>query len=87
MILAERPVLRIRGLVKYYRHGFLGRRAGLPAIDDVDLRVVHRIADEVIVLKDGQVVDRFAGSTIGDARHPVTTRLLKATVRIGGGPL
>jgi ABC-type dipeptide/oligopeptide/nickel transport system ATPase component len=52
-----------------------------------DLRVVHRVADEVIVLKDGQVVDRFAGSSLGDARHPVTTRLLRATVRIGGGPL
>jgi peptide/nickel transport system ATP-binding protein len=52
-----------------------------------DLRVVHRVADEVIVLKDGQVVDRFAGSSLGEARHPVTTRLLKATVRISGGPL
>ena len=36
---ADSPALRIRGLVKYYRHGLLGRRAGLPAIDDVDLRV------------------------------------------------
>ena len=33
------PALRIRGLVKYYRQGLLGRRAGLPAIDGVDLRV------------------------------------------------
>jgi oligopeptide transport system ATP-binding protein len=35
----DSPALRIRGLVKYYRHGLLGRRAGLPAIDGVDLRV------------------------------------------------
>jgi ABC-type glutathione transport system ATPase component len=37
--LAEAPALRIRGLVKYYRHGLLGRRAKLGAIDGVDLRV------------------------------------------------
>jgi ABC-type glutathione transport system ATPase component len=35
----DSPALSIRGLVKYYRHGLLGRRASLPAIDDVDLRV------------------------------------------------
>jgi hypothetical protein len=39
VIVSDSPVLRIRGLVKYYRHGLLGRRTTLPAIDDVDLRV------------------------------------------------
>jgi ABC-type dipeptide/oligopeptide/nickel transport system ATPase component len=52
-----------------------------------DLRVVHRLADEVIVLNDGHVVDRFASSSLQGARHEVTTRLLRATVRISGGML
>ena len=44
-----------------------------------DLKVVRALSDEVIVMKDGQVVERGTGDQIFDApAHPYTRALIKA---------
>lgn len=44
-----------------------------------DLKVVRALSDEVIVMKDGQVVERGSGDQIFDApEHPYTRALIKA---------
>ena len=44
-----------------------------------DLKVVRALSDEVIVMKDGQVIERGSGDQIFDApEHPYTRALIKA---------
>jgi peptide/nickel transport system ATP-binding protein len=52
-----------------------------------DLRLVPRIADEVLVMHDGQIVDRVAADDLQSAASPHTRRLLEATARVAGGHL
>ncbi|MFM8681148.1 MAG: microcin ABC transporter ATP-binding protein, partial [Alphaproteobacteria bacterium] len=54
-----------------------------------DLKVVRALADEVMVLKDGRVVERGPSSAVFDApREPYTRALMAAAfdlAAVGGG--
>ncbi|ALG09919.1 ATP-binding cassette domain-containing protein [Kibdelosporangium phytohabitans] len=48
-----------------------------------DIGVVNQLCDQLIVLKDGEVVERGATSTVlSDPRHPYTQALLRAVPRL-----
>ncbi|TDD93930.1 ABC transporter ATP-binding protein [Actinomadura rubrisoli] len=44
-----------------------------------DLRVARRVADRIIVLHDGRIVEDLPAPGLDTARHPESRRLLKAT--------
>jgi microcin C transport system ATP-binding protein len=48
-----------------------------------DLRVVRALSDEVIVMRDGQVVEQgAAGEVFDQPRHPYTQALMAAALNI-----
>jgi peptide/nickel transport system ATP-binding protein len=50
-----------------------------------NLAVVEQFADQVMVLKDGRIVDRFAIADFADdSRHPVTRELVDAVLPLRG---
>ncbi len=49
-----------------------------------DLRVVPRVADEVLVMHAGSIVDRLPANALDRARSPWSRRLVEATARIAG---
>ncbi|PZE35085.1 ABC transporter ATP-binding protein [Curtobacterium sp. MCPF17_031] len=52
-----------------------------------DLRAVRRLADEVLVVHEGTVVERGpAEAVFGRPEHPVTQRLVRAAGRLAAGP-
>ena len=52
-----------------------------------DLRAVRRLADEVLVVHEGAVVEHGpAEAVFGRPEHPVTQRLVRAAERLAAGP-
>jgi peptide/nickel transport system ATP-binding protein len=52
-----------------------------------DLRAVRRLADEVLVVHEGAVVEHGAAEAVfGRPGHPVTARLVRAAERLAAGP-
>jgi peptide/nickel transport system ATP-binding protein len=52
-----------------------------------DLRAVRRMADDVLVVHDGRVVEHGPAAAVFERpTHPVTTRLLLAAERLAAGP-
>ena len=52
-----------------------------------DLRAVRRMADDVLVVHDGRVVEQGSAATVfGRPAHAVTARLLDAAGRLAAGP-
>lgn len=52
-----------------------------------DLRAVRRLADEVLVVHEGSVVEHgTAEAVFGHPEHPVTQRLVRAAERLAAGP-
>ncbi len=52
-----------------------------------DLRAVRRMADDVLVVHEGRVVEHGSAATVFDRpTHAVTARLLRAAERLAAGP-
>lgn len=52
-----------------------------------DLRLVPRLADTLLVMHEGRIVDRQDAEQLHDSPSPHTQRLLQATARVAGGVL
>ncbi|GAA0224367.1 ABC transporter ATP-binding protein [Actinomadura nitritigenes] len=71
-VLTEERVLRLLGRLR--------RDHGITiALVTHDLRVARRVADRVVVLHAGRIVDDLPAHALDDATHPETRRLLDAT--------
>ena len=52
-----------------------------------DLRAVRRVADDVLVVHEGRVVEQGPAAEVFDRpAHAVTARLLRAAERLAAGP-
>ena len=58
------------------------RRMGIVLISH-DLDLVASFCDRVLVMKDGEIVERLPASRLAGARHPYTHQLLDARLRLG----
>ncbi|MGI5325454.1 ABC transporter ATP-binding protein [Actinomadura nitritigenes] len=71
-VLAEERVLRLLARLR--------RDHGITiALVTHDLRVARRLADRIVVLHAGRIVEDLPAHALDDARHPETRRLLDAT--------
>lgn len=76
---AQRQVLRVLGRLREEGVGVL--------LITHDLRIVPRLADRVVVIDQGAVVEQLAAGALWSAQHAVTRRLLEATAAVAGGAL
>jgi peptide/nickel transport system ATP-binding protein len=87
-LIADEPVT---GLDPGIAQGILSRLKELPTsgvgllIITHDLRVVRDLADRVLVIHRGRVVEELRPNQLNGGRHPVTQSLVQATAKVAGG--
>lgn len=87
-LIADEPVT---GLDPGIAQGILGRIRDLAnqgvgvMVITHDLRMVRNIADRVLVIHRGRIVEELRPDQLFSARHPVTQSLVHATAKVAGG--
>jgi len=90
VVVLDEPVTALDATVQDAVLGLLGRLRDDTGVAMVfvshDLRAVRRMADDVLVVHEGQVVEQGPASRVFDApEHPATARLLTASARLAAG--